>query len=337
MVFNTQNINNPVTAFLKLIRIENLIIIALTQYLIRYCIIDSLLYIKTEYYFQKLFLQVSPLTFFLLVLSTLCIAAAGYIINDYFDVKTDRINRPETVVIDRFIKRRWAMVFHVAFNVIGILLAIYVSFDVGNLKLAFIHIISAGLLWNYSTSFKKQLLIGNLIVAFLSAMVPVTVMLFELPKLIEIYTILLPDISLDFIIPIVKYIILFFVFALISSLIREIIKDMEDFEGDEETGCNTVPIKWGIKVAKTIVLSLITNIILLLLFVVYKLFSPAELLPTLYILLGIILPFVFLFYLVFKAKTSLDYSKASKLIKLIMLAGVCFSFIVYYLANHVGN
>jgi 4-hydroxybenzoate polyprenyltransferase len=334
---NTKNINNRFTAFLKLIRIENLIIIALTQYLIRYCIIDSLLFIKTEYYFQKLFLQVSTLTFFLLVLSTICIAAAGYIINDYFDVRTDRINRPETVVIDRFVKRRWAMVFHVAFNIIGILLGIYVAFDVGNIQLALIHVISAGLLWKYSISFKKQILIGNLIVAFLSAMVPVTVMLFELPKLIEIYTILLPDVSLDFITPIVKYIISFFVFAFISSLIREIIKDMEDFVGDEETGCNTIPIKWGNKVAKTIVLSLITNIILLLLFVIYKLYSPNELLPTLYIVLGIIIPFIFLFYLIFRAKTSLDYNKASKLIKAIMLAGVCFSFIVYYLSNHVGN
>ena len=293
------------------------------------------MYVRTEFYVQKLYLQVSSLTFNLLVLSTVFITAAGYIINDYFDIKTDRINRPETIVIDRFIKRRWAMIFHITFNIIGILLGIYVAYDVGNLQLSFIHLISAGLLWHYSTTFKKQLLIGNLIVSFLSAMVPILVMLFELPKLIEIYSIMLPGIPLNFL-PIYKYIIAFFVFAFISSLIREIIKDIEDFHGDEETGCITVPIKWGSKVAKAIVLSLITNIILLLAFVVYKLYSPNELLPTLYIIIGIIVPFLLLFYLVIKAQTSKDFNTASKLIKFIMLVGVCFSFIIYYLSNH-GN
>ncbi len=339
-VFNTlisfnKNITNSTQAFLKLIRVENLIIIALTQYLIRYCVIDSLLFVRTEFYIQKLFLQVSTLTFNLLVLSTVFIAAAGYIINDYFDIKTDRINHPETIVIDRFIKRRWAMIFHISFNIIGILLGMYVANDVGNFQLSFIHIISAGLLWHYSTTFKKQLLIGNIIVSFLSAMVPIMIMLFELPKVIETYTIMLPGITLNFL-PIYKYIIAFFVFAFISSLIREIIKDIEDFHGDEETGCTTIPIKWGSKVAKTIVLSLITNIILLLSFVVYKLYSPQELLPTLYIILGIIFPFIVLFYLVVKAQVSKDFNRASKLIKLIMLIGVCFSFIIYYLSNHAA-
>ena len=157
-----KNITNTTQAFLKLIRFENLLIIVLTQYLIRYCIIDSLLYVRTEFYVQKLYLQVSSLTFNLLVLSTVFITAAGYIINDYFDIKTDRINRPETIVIDRFIKRRWAMIFHITFNIIGILLGIYVAYDVGNLQLSFIHVISAGLLWHYSTTFKKQLLKAKL-------------------------------------------------------------------------------------------------------------------------------------------------------------------------------
>lgn len=330
-----KNISNSTQGFLKLIRFENLLIIALTQYLIRYCVIDSLLFVRTDFFIQKLFLQVSTLTFNLLVLSTLFIAAAGYIINDYFDVKTDRINRPESIVIDRFIKRRWAMIFHVAFNITGILLGVYVAYDVGNIQLSLIHVISAGLLWHYSTTFKKQLLIGNVIVSFLSAMVPIMVMLFELPKLIEIYSIMLPGISLNFL-PIYKYIIAFFIFAFISSLIREIIKDIEDFHGDEETGCVTVPIKWGEKVAKAIVLSLITNIILLLSFVVYKLFSPQELIPTLYIVIGIIIPFIILFYLIIKAQVSKDFNKASKLIKFIMLVGVCFSFIIYYLSNHAA-
>jgi len=331
--FLKKNIQHPIIGFLKLIRFENLLVIVLTQTLIRYCIIDSLLYYRTERYVQKLYLQLSGASFSLLVLSTVLIAAAGYIINDYFDVRTDRINHPETVVIDRVIKRRWALIWHIAFNILGILIALYVSFKAGNIKLALIHLISAGLLWYYSTTFKKQLLIGNLIVALLSALVPLTVMLFDLPKVIEIYTTLLPDAQLDFGL-IYKYILAFFIFAFLTSLIREIVKDMEDLIGDEQTGCETIPIKWGIKVSKVIVVSLITNIVLLLSFVVYKLYSPNELLPTLYIIIAIIIPFLILSGKVIKAKNALDFNKSSKLIKLIMISGICFSLIIYYLANH---
>jgi len=336
-VKTTENIlKNPIAAFFKLIRIENLIIIFLTQYLIRYCVVDSLLLYQGETFYQKIYLQLSHFTFFLLVMSTVFIAAAGYIINDYFDVKTDKINRPETIVIDRVIKRRWAMLWHIMFNVLGISIGLYVAYKAGTIKLAIIHVISASLLWYYSTSFKKQLLIGNLIVSFLAAMVPLTVMLFDLPKVIEIYSILLPNEILDFTM-LYKYMLAFSIFAFIASLIREIIKDMEDVEGDKETGCETVPIVWGMKASKAIVIGLISNMILLLSFVVYKLYSPKENIPTLYIIIGIVFPLIYLIYRTYRAQTSKDYYRASLLIKLIMLVGVCFSFVIYYLANHVSS
>lgn len=326
---------NPVIAFLKLIRFENILIVFFTQYLIRYCVIDSLLFYKTQNYYQKIFLQLSHGTFFLLALSTSLVAAAGYIINDYFDLKTDKINRPDTVVLDRAIKRRWAMVIHIAFNAIGILLAVYVAHKAGNIKLALIHVISAGLLWYYSTTFKKQLLIGNIIVSFLTALVPLTVMLFELPKVIDIYDQMLPDMPLNFS-TLYKFILAFSVFAFLSSLIREIIKDMEDEEGDRETGCNTIPIAWGMKAAKAIVIGLITNMILMLSFIVYVLYSPNDKLPTLYIILGIILPLVYLIYKMYRAKSSTDFHWASIFIKIIMLIGISFSFVIYYLANNIN-
>ncbi|MCD6066579.1 MAG: ubiquinone biosynthesis protein UbiA [Bacteroidetes bacterium] len=328
-------LQNPVIAFLKLIRFENILIVFFTQYLIRYCVIDSLLFYRTESYYQKIFLQLSHGTFFLLTLSTALIAAAGYIINDYFDLKTDKINRPDKVVLDRTIKRRWAMVIHIIFNAIGILLGIYVAWKAGNVKLALIHVISAGLLWYYSTTFKKQLLIGNIIVSFLTALVPLTVMLFELPRVIDIYDQMLPDMTLNFS-TLYKFIIAFSVFAFLSSLIREIIKDMEDVEGDLETGCNTIPIAWGMKAAKAIVIGLITNMILILSFLIYSLYNPAENLPTFYILFGIIFPLVYLIYKMYRAKTPKDYHWASVFIKIIMLVGISFSFIIYYLANNIN-
>ncbi len=329
-------LKNPIIAFFKLIRIENLIIVFLTQYLIRYCVIDSLLYYQAPTYYQKLYLQLSHFTFFLLVMSTVFIAAAGYIINDYFDVKTDKINRPDTIVIDRVIKRRWAMLWHIVFNVLGILIGVYVAYKAGTTKLAIIHIISVGLLWYYSTSFKKQLLVGNLIVSFLAAMTPLMVMLYDLPKVIEIYAVLLPEANLDFSV-LYKYILAFSLFAFISSLIREIIKDMEDVEGDKETGCETIPIKWGMRASKAIVIGLISNMILLLSFVVYKLYTPKENLPTFYIIIGIIIPSLFLIYRIYRAQNAKDYRRASLLIKLIMLIGVCFSLLIYYLANYAAH
>lgn len=328
---------NPVIAFLKLIRFENLLIIFLTQYLVRYCILDSLLVYSTEKYNQKIYLQLSHTTFFLLSLSTVLIAAAGYIINDYFDIKTDKINHPDTVVLDRTIKRRWAMVIHLLFNAAGIFLGVFVAWKAGNVRLAIIHLISAGFLWYYSTTFKKQLLIGNIIVSFLTALVPLTVVLFDMPKVIENYSIMMPDTTLQFD-TMYKYILSFSVFAFLTSMIREIIKDMEDFKGDVETGCHTVPIAWGMRAAKAIVIGIISNTVLLLFFVVYKLYNTSEEnIPTLYIFCGLILPFLFLIYKVYKAQSQKDFHWASIFVKVIMLIGVSFSLVIYYLSNYGEN
>ena len=110
-------LRNPLIAFFKLIRIENLLIIAVTQICIKYLVLAPL----NEYS------KFTPFLFIVSLVSTLLIAAAGYIINDYFDVKTDKINRPNTVVVDVSIKRRWAMLFHIALNAIGLLLGLYLA------------------------------------------------------------------------------------------------------------------------------------------------------------------------------------------------------------------
>jgi 4-hydroxybenzoate polyprenyltransferase len=110
-------LKNPLIAFFKLIRIENLLIIAVTQICMKYLVFSPL----------NDFSNFTPALFTISLLSTLLIAAAGYIINDYFDVKTDKINRPETVVIDVTIKRRWAMILHILFNVLGLFLGLFLA------------------------------------------------------------------------------------------------------------------------------------------------------------------------------------------------------------------
>ncbi len=330
----TNILKNPFIAFLKLIRFENLLILVFTQYLMRYAVMNSLLYYKG----QKINLQLSHFNFFLLSLSTVVIAAAGYIINDYFDVKTDKINRPSSVVIDKGIKRRVAMAAHLVLNCVGVALGIYVAIVAGNYKLGIIHVLSAGLLWNYSTIFKKQLIIGNVIVSVLTALVPLIVLFYESPSIINYCKITWPD-NLGEINQlykfICKYIFAFSGFAFLTSMIREIIKDMEDFQGDKETGCNTIPIAWGMRAAKAIVVGLISNTLILLFFITYKLYnSPSDTVPTLYILIAVVLPLMLLCYKIYKAQTPHDFKKASFLVKIIMLTGVSFSFIIYYLSNY---
>ena len=335
----TQNniLRNPFIAFLKLIRVENILIVIFTQYLIRYAVIDSLL----KFYINNIHLQLSNIHFFLLTLSTALIAAAGYIINDYFDVKTDKINRPYAVVIDKGIKRRVAMITHVIFNVIGVALGLYVGFKAGNYKLGIIHLLSAGLLWHYSTIFKKQLIIGNVIVSILTGLVPLLVAFYDMPLIIQYCQITMPDniVEINQLHKLIyKYIFAFSGFAFLTSMIREIIKDMEDVQGDKETGCNTIPIAWGMRAAKAIVIGLISNTIILLFFTVNRLYnSPGDKLPSIYIIVAVILPLFVLSYKIYRAQTAVDFKRASFLVKIIMLTGVSFSIIIYYLSHYVTS
>ena len=145
---------NTFTAFIKLIRLPNLLIIALTQYAIRFAIMRPILNSLSDDLEIKL--QLSELDFFLLSLSTVMVAAAGYIINDYFDVKVDRVNRPNSIIVGKYIKRRVCMGAHIVISSIAILLGAYLAFKIGNWKLTLIQVMSVGALWYYSTMFKKQ-------------------------------------------------------------------------------------------------------------------------------------------------------------------------------------
>jgi len=279
-------------------------------------------------------LQFSNLHFFLLVMSTLFIAAAGYIINDYFDTRTDRINKPDKVVVGVSVDRRTAMTLHTIFNVIGVCIGIYLSIHIGIISMAFIFFLAAGLLWFYSTNYKRQLLIGNLTVAFLTAMVPLIVVLFEIPMLNKEYGTIMLQYNSSF-----NYIFIwvagFSIFAFLTTLIREIIKDTEDFEGDAAYGMKTLPIVAGISLTKTILSLLITGTVFLLIFILVKfiIFSGerTDYISLAYFAAFLIIPFFVLLTLILIAREKADYHRASLLIKIIMLFGVMYSFVVYYL------
>ena len=314
-------------SFFKLIRIQNLLIVAATQYLMRFSVIAPILTIN------DFSLQMTEFEFFILVFSTVCLTAAGYVINDYFDTKTDNLNRPETVIVGKSIKRRSAMTIHIVFNLIGVIGGFYVSYKIGLYQLGIIFLIASGLLWYYSTTYKRQFLIGNILVAFLTGLVPLMVILFEMPELNKAYIDILIEKGMNFN-NVFFWVAGFSFFAFITTLTREIIKDTEDFEGDSAYGRNTVPIMLGIKWTKIIIIGL-TAITLISIGSIYFNYLAGSLLTLLYITVGVVIPMLFLIYKIVKADKKTDYHFASVLMKFIMLTGILYSLVAAYTFNNL--
>jgi 4-hydroxybenzoate polyprenyltransferase len=216
--------------FFKLIRFVNLVIVVLTQYLVRLFIIGTPQNWKT--------ILVEP-SIFLIALSTVCIAAAGYIINDYYDIKIDVINKPDRVVIDRSIHRRNAIIAHFVLNVISLVIGYMLS-----LQIAVTYAICIFFLWLYSNQLKRLPLIGNFTVALLTAISILVLAMYYKQQIFTIY--------------------FYAIFAFLISLVREVIKDMEDIKGDLLHGCHTLPIVWGLRKTKGLLY------VLLLLFIAWS-------------------------------------------------------------------
>ncbi len=308
--------------FLRLIRYKNLLIIVLTQYLMRWSIIKPILEV---YEFN---LQFSELHFFFLVMATVFITAAGYVINDYFDTKTDLVNRPETVIIGRVLNRRWAILLHVIFNIIGIGLGAYISFYIGIPMLTLVFVFITGILWFYSTTYKRQFLIGNIIVAVLVALVPLMVILFEIPLLNKEYGLLMKELRSDFT-HIILWVSAFAIFAFLLTLIREIIKDVEDFEGDSAYGRKTMPIVLGVLNSKIVIITFILTTLFSLLYINFRFLNDP--ITLIYFIVLLIIPLVFLIYKIIVAEDKKDYHRASNLSKLIMLAGIFYALVANYI------
>ncbi len=314
--------------FFKLVRWQNLVIIALTQYLMRYCIIEPLMNSLAQNAGMIFLLQMSNFNFFLLVLSTVLIAAAGNVINDYFDLKIDRINKPEKIIVGRFIKRRVAMVLHIVLNSLGILIGIYVSYQTGIWKLALIHIFAVMSLWYYSTHFKHNIFTGNFIIAILAAIIPLIVGLYEIPLINYRYGMILNEFHSDF--NFISYwLIGYAIFAFLFTLAREITKDIADMEGDEHCGSYTIPIAYGMDVARYISIGIYAVIIVLIAFVWVKFLNDKTTL--IYILFFIGIPFAISIYETLKAKNRKQFLSADKWNKMTSVAGILYAVVARYI------
>lgn len=309
--------------YLKIIRWPNLLMVPFTMYLIRYCVIQPML--NYQFSFElgtEVCFQLSNTYFLILVLINMLLGAAGYIINDYFDRRIDNINRPETVIVDKVIPRRIAILYHIILDVAALVLAAIFAWHLRMMSILLLYVMIAGIFWLYSTTYKKQLIIGNLVVACGTATIPLQVGIFDFVTLTREYgyEMMIKDLSF---MPIVYWVAGFAFFAFLTNLIREIVKDMEDIEGDGNYGCNTLPLVYGIKVSKIVVVGISIATIAALL-TVYFCFLREPLSLT-YIMLFIVIPFLLVIFLVIRAKELRQYRRVSTIIKIIMLFGVLYS------------
>lgn len=305
-----------ILAFLKLIRSLNLFFIVLTQVLFYYCIFPFAFQaensVPSEYHLRAEY-------FWIIVAASVFIAAAGYIINDYFDLNIDRVNKPDKLVVDRVIKRRWAIVWHWAFSFIGVALSFYAGWKLNNWVIGIGNTGCVFLLMLYSSTFKKRLLIGNLIISLLTAWV---IMVLFIAEYRIINAIVAPADHIPVMSRLFKLAVVYAGFAFIISLVREVVKDIEDMEGDARYNCRTMPIVWGVNVSKMFaavwLVVLIVSILVLQVYVLqYRWWWNV-----LYSIIFIVVPLFWILRKLYRAESKADFHRLSNAIKFVMLTGI---------------
>ena len=303
--------------FIRLIRPINLGIVALTMYGI-------------GWYFEGIYgvdtqSNILSASYTLLVVSTVMIAAAGNIINDYFDVRADRINKPDRLIIGKHVKRRVAIVSHWGLNFIAFCIALYLSWVLETFWYLFIHVFTINLLWYYSMHLKRKFLTGNILIAALTGLVPILVGFY----FHQLYNIKTPKIKPETLFPFDQYqgsnYILWLVFGLatfafILNLAREIVKDMEDVEGDKKLPAKTLPIVLGYSKTK-IIASIILFGTVIGTFIIWMTTDSLELVTIAPIVISAVL-IILCFILLSKANSVKEYRQINHLIKFAMVSGM---------------
>jgi len=292
--------------FLKLIRYQNLFLLAFMQLIFRYGFLKL----------QNIPLALNHFQYGLLVLSTMLIAAAGYIINDILDQETDYDNRPDTTIVGRLISEKAAYNMYFVLNILGVGIGYYLANVIQRPSFAGLFIIISATLYMYATNLKQMLLIGNIIVALLLSLSVIIIGLFDLlpatgndnvKVMGEIFTILLH----------------YAVFAFIINLIREIVKDMEDVDGDYNQEMSTLPIAIGVHKTSKVVFTLgCIAIVILLLYINSNLMDSKLYFAVVYGLLFVVAPMIFFVVKIWKARTKKEFRLLSTLLKWVIFFGI---------------
>lgn len=289
---------------LKLIRWKNLLLIALTQCLIKYALLAPF----------EVTMRLSDLGFALLVLSSVCIAAAGYIINDLYDIEADKINKPTKVIINNDISEGLAFKLFVGFNVVGVVLGFYLSHVVGKPPFFVLFILLSALLYIYSSYLQFYPLVGNIVISVVVACSILIVGIFELLPVVT-------DANREaqyFFFDILKD---YAIFAFLLTLLRELIKDIEDIDGDHNAGMNTLPIAIGRE--RTNWVAFVYSFVPIgatAYYVITNLYKTEAF--VIYFLAFVIAPMIYVTIKIFGAETKSQYAHISVVLKVILLMGI---------------
>lgn len=296
-------------AFWKLIRYPNLLIVALTQFLF-------------YWFIQQVFHKngIEPILdlphFSLLVLTTIIIAASGYIINDIYDLEIDLINKSDRMIIGKSISIARARFLYNAVVVFGALIAIYLAFYVNNLQLFLIYPIAVFIMWFYSKSLKKKPLSGNIVVALFSAFVAGIVWFAERAGFAELHS--------EYGIQMKSLFLFYMLFAFSSTLYREVIKDIEDFKGDIDNNCRTLPIVLGIRQARKVTLILGLFLLGCITYWIWDQWAVLSILLVALTLILLLAPTLFSLWIFYFSKSKTDYHRSSQITKMVMVAGLVY-------------
>ena len=294
--------------FFKLIRLPNLFFIALTQLLFQYCIYQPL--------YEGQLSSNDHLRFTFILFGSLFIAAGGYVINDYFDVDIDEVNKPNALVVGKIISRRWAMAWHFMLSTTGLVFTFFALASYQQFYLIGVNAVAVLLLWFYSTKYKKSFLVGNLLIALLVSW-SILIVFFSKIELLELFRAhSVPQLRLF------RFALLYAGFAFLSTLARELVKDVEDREGDRRYGCKTLPIVWGIPVSKLFIAVWVSMLILLLGAVLFYLLQLNFYGVFFYALVFVLVPLLFWMRRLRLAKTDREFGLLSRYLKWILLLGI---------------
>lgn len=291
-------------SFLKLIRTGNLVFIALTMYLIKYGLFEPF----------GMAVTLNLLGFSLLVLAVVCVAASGYVINDIFDVKADARNKPDRTIINKSISEKNAYTLFFILNIIGVGLGFYLSNMIGRPGFSAFFIFGSAILYLYNSQFQQTILVGNILVSVIVGLVPVGVGLYDLLPAIT-------DQNQQTQSVIFSILIDYSIFAFLINLLREIVKDQEDIDGDYNAGYKTLPIVLGKKRTNKILFGLSLLPLGFLIFYIYKyLFENIP--AIIYTLLLLVGPLLFFLINIWSAERKTEYSRLSLVLKGILFFGL---------------
>jgi 4-hydroxybenzoate polyprenyltransferase len=313
-----------ITGFIQLVRAGNLFIIALSLSLFYYLIL-------VPAHHSKLFTNLLPFStteFIMFVLSVVCVAAAGNIINDYFDFELDKEFKPNRPLAQGLFSLDTAIYLHAVFAFVGIGIGFYLGYAANSFKIGYIYVICQLMLYVYSAFLKKLPLAGNVLVSALTGFVFILLMLFELQFLR-----LLQFEGSGYVLDVLMWQVKFYGgFAFLTNLAREIVKDIEDAEGDAAHNINTLPVQFGTGVAKAVVFAVLAVLLLGLGFFMKGFIAAGAMREFGYLAVAVVLPLLAVLVMLPMAKQQKDYSRISLILKIVMLMGIL-SMLAFYLFN----